>query len=198
MDRPDKAHSAKKRIEPRKRVGPKPVTKDRLGNIALFYLERYASSAANLRRVLLRRVDRSARLHGTDAAEGALWVDELVQRYIRSGLVNDKVYAEAVTSSLRRRGASTRMVKQKLAMKGVDADTVDGALDATGGADEASDLKAAFAYARRRRLGPFGPAAQRQDRRQRDMAALGRAGFGYGTARKVVDWKGDEEEGEPD
>lgn len=180
----------------KKRGGPKPVTKERLGNIALFYLERYASSAANLRRVLLRRVDRSARLHGTDAEEGARWVDDLVQRYVRSGLVNDKVYAEALTQSLRRRGASTRMVKQKLAMKGVDADTVDGALDATGGANEASDVKAAFAYAKRRRLGPFGPAAGRQDRRQRDMAALGRAGFGYGTARKVVDSQG--EPGEDD
>jgi len=191
MERPNR------RIEAKKRVGPKPVTKERLGNIALHYLERYASSAANLRRVLLRRVDRSARLHGTDAAEGAEWVDALVERYLRAGLINDKVYAEAVTQSLRRRGASTRMVKQKLAVKGVDAGTVDAALDATGGADDASDLKAAFAYAKRRRLGPFGPAATRQDRRQRDMAALGRAGFGYATARKVVEAKEKEAEDEP-
>lgn len=189
MERPNKTHSGKPPNDAKRRTGPKPVTKERLGNIALFYLERYASSAANLRRVLMRRVDRSARLHGTDREQGAGWVDALIERYVRSGLVNDKVYAEAVTSSLRRRGASTRMVKQKLAMKGVDADTVDDALEATGGADDATDLKAAFAYAKRRRLGPFGPAAARQDRRQRDMAALGRAGFSYSTARKVVESK---------
>lgn len=176
----------------KKRVGPKPVTKDRLANIALHYIERFASSAANLRRVLMRRVDRSARLHGTNAAEGARWVDALIERYLRSGLLNDRVYAEAVTQSLRRRGASTRMVKQKLATKGVDAGTVDAALDAAGGSGDESDLKAAFAYARRRRLGPFAPAATRKDRRQRDMAALGRAGFSYATARKVVDAKEDE------
>lgn len=176
-----------------KRVGPKPVTKERLERIALHYLERFASSVENLRRVLMRRVDRAARFHETDREQAARWVDALVDRYHRAGLVNDKVYAEALTTSLRRRGASTRMVKQKLAAKGVDSDAVDEALEATGGAGDATDLKAAFAFAKRRRLGPFGPAATRQDRRQRDMAALGRAGFSYGTARKVVESKGEEE-----
>ena len=141
----------------------------------------------------MRRVDRSARQHGTDAKEGAGWVDALVERYRRAGLVNDKVYAEAVTQTLRRRGTSTRMVKQKLAMKGVGSDAIDDALEAAGGAGDATDLKAAFAYAKRRRLGPFAPAAARQDRRQRDMAALGRAGFSYTTARKVVEAESEEE-----
>jgi regulatory protein len=174
---------------------PKPATRERLERAALAYLERFASSAENLRRVLMRRVDRSARLHGTDRAEGAGWVDALVERYARAGLIDDRTYAEAVTRSLRRRGGSARMVKMKLAAKGVDADTVMAALDATGGADDASDLEAAFAYARRRRIGPFGPAAARKDRRMRDLAALARAGFSFGTARKVVDAK--EEVGKP-
>jgi regulatory protein len=86
------------------------------------------------------------------------------------------------------------MVKMKLAAKGVDADTVAAALDATGGADDRSDLEAAVAYARRRRLGPFGPAAARKDRRMRDLAALARAGFSFNTARKVVDAKEGESE----
>lgn len=183
---------AKKQVD-RKRVGPKPITKERLGNIALHYLERFASSVENLRRVLMRRVDRAARFHDTDREEAARWVDALVERYQRAGLVNDKVYAEALTNSLRRRGASTRMVKQKLAAKGVDSDAVDDALEATGGTGDATDLKAAFAYAKRRRLGPYGPAAKRQDRRQRDMAALGRAGFSYATARKVVEARDEDE-----
>lgn len=187
MERMEKKQGAQRR------VGPKPITQERLGNIALHYLERFASSVENLRRVLMRRVDRAARFHDTDLEQAARWVDALVERYQRAGLVNDKLYAEALTNSLRRRGASTRMVKQKLAAKGVDRDTVDDALEATGGTDDATDLKAAFAFAKRRRLGPFGAAATRQDRRQRDMAALGRAGFSYATARKVVETKGEDE-----
>ena len=51
-----------------------------------------------------------------------------------------------------------------------------------------AEIEAALRYARRRRLGPY-----RVDReiatenRQRDLASLGRAGFSYDTARRVVD-----------
>jgi regulatory protein len=170
-----------------RRKAPKPATRERLEHAALAYLERYASSAENLRRVLMRRVDRSARFCGTDRAEGAGWVDALVERYRRSGLIDDRTYAEAATRSLRRRGGSARMVRMKLAAKGVAPDTVEAALEAAGEGDAESELKAAQAYARRRRLGPFGPAAGREERRLRDLAALARAGFSYDIARKVVD-----------
>lgn len=43
-----------------------------------------------------------------------------------------------------------------------------------------------MALARRRRLGPFRRTG-REEHREKDMAALGRAGFGYQIARKVVD-----------
>ena len=49
------------------------------------------------------------------------------------------------------------------------------------------ELAAAATYARRRRLGPWGPAAMRAERQAKDLAALGRAGFGYAAARKVVE-----------
>ena len=38
----------------------------------------------------------------------------------------------------------------------------------------------------RRRLGPFRAAPERQERRERDLAALARAGFGYDVARRVI------------
>ncbi|HEY9537533.1 MAG TPA: hypothetical protein VIS03_08050, partial [Kiloniellaceae bacterium] len=52
------------------------------------------------------------------------------------------------------------------------------------------ELRAALRYARRRRLGPFrlesGP-DDRAERRERDLAALGRRGFDYETARRIID-----------
>ncbi len=181
----------------RARTGPKPVTPELLEKAALHYLERYASSAENLRRVLMRRADRGARVHGQDRAQSAAWVDALVERYVRSGLVDDKRYAEAAAASLRRRGASSRRIRQKLAQKGVDADIADAALKESGGAGDAADLAAAVKLARKRRLGPFGDPKQRRDRRLKDMAALARAGFSYAIARRVVD-AGDEGELEED
>ena len=54
---------------------PRKVTLKSLENAALFYLQRYATSTENLRRVLMRRVDRSARAHSTDREEGSCFVD---------------------------------------------------------------------------------------------------------------------------
>jgi regulatory protein len=49
------------------------------------------------------------------------------------------------------------------------------------------DLAAAVALVRRRRLGCFRTKAERSVRRERDMAVLARAGFGYDVARKVIE-----------
>ncbi|QQP88639.1 RecX family transcriptional regulator [Skermanella sp. TT6] len=165
----------------------KPVTAQYLENAALYYLQRFASSSANLRRVLMGKVERSARAHGTDRAEGAALVEALIERYQRSGLLDDKAYAEAKAASLHRRGTSTRAIREKLSLKGVGGDEIAAALESV---DEETpgdtELAAAVALARRRRLGPFRRTG-REEHREKDMAALGRAGFGYQIARKVVD-----------
>ncbi|WP_029008576.1 regulatory protein RecX [Azospirillum halopraeferens] len=173
---------------PPARREPRRVTPQYLENAALHYLERFASSAENLRRVLMRKVDRSVRAHGTDREEAAGWVDALVARYRTAGLLNDTAYADLRAGSLHRRGASTRAIREKLAAKGVGRAEVDAALERLDADTEGDpDLAAAAAFARRRRLGPFRPAEARADHRDRDLAALGRAGFDYATARRVVD-----------
>ncbi len=176
---------------------PPPISAERLERAALRYLERFAASAASLRRVLLGRVERSAQLHGTDRAQGAALVEALISRYLDSGLLNDAVYAEAKANSLRRRGASARAIRGHLAIRGVEADTAQEALDRTdqdAGATttDSADAAAALALARRRRLGPFRPMDQRATHRTRDLASLGRAGFAYETARRIIDGDGED------
>lgn len=171
----------------RRRRGPLKASPEALERAALGYLERYASSAAHLRRLLMAKVARSARWHATDPQAGARTVDDIVARFLRSGLLDDAAYAEARARSLHRAGASARAVRAKLRAKGVDEETIARALTAL--ADEAAqpELAAALAYARRRRLGPYRPNAERARHRERDLAALGRQGFAYELARRVVD-----------
>lgn len=180
---------------PPPRKPSRPLTPQRLENIALHYLERFAASADSLRRVLLRRVDRSAHEHGTDREEGAQWVAALLARYQASGLLNDAAYAEAQTASLHRRGGSTRLIRQKLAAKGVNEDDIARALTERLEVSSGDpDLEAALALCRRRRLGPHRPDATREAMRDKDLASLGRAGFSYETARRAVDWREQEDE----
>ncbi|HEY9080668.1 regulatory protein RecX [Magnetovibrio sp.] len=179
--RKDSSSSSKSHI-------PRKITPERLANIALHYLERYASSAANLKRVLERRVFKASLFHDdldVDAARG--WIDALIQRYLDAGLLNDLNYAETRARSLMARGTAARVIRIKLMEKGVDGETIDRALEALVDEHPEPELAAAIKLARRRRLGPYGDPATRADKKDRDLAAMARAGFSYDMARRVID-----------
>lgn len=165
---------------------PKRITESYLKNVALWYLERYASSAANLRNVLMRRVRDSSAYHGTDPADGAAMVEELIRRYAEAGILNDRLFAETRARSLAARGSSAKMIRRKLMEKGVAAGDIDGALEVVR-EEGGSELDAACRYARRRRIGPFRSAEKRAETRDRDLAALARQGFSFDIAAKVID-----------
>jgi len=94
----------------RGRRAGRPVTSEDLESLALDYLARFASSAANLRRVLRDKVERSARLHGTNREAGLAAIDRLVERLAAAGDVDDRRFAEGRAASLFRRGASRRAI----------------------------------------------------------------------------------------
>src|SRR5437773_8849005 len=145
---------------------------------ALFYLERYASSAENLRRVLQRRVRRRL---GSDGEAGAL-IDALVARYRATGLLDDAAYADGRAKSGLARGRSLRRITAGLAAKGIGAADAAAAVAALGDGGNA-ELAAACAFARRRHLGPF----RRVDAdRRRELAAFALAGFDRRTAEAVL------------
>src|SRR5690349_13890621 len=123
MDEPKEAPRGKP-PGPRKKQ-PRKVSPRYLENAALHYLKRYTATVSQLKRVLLRRVDRSLRFHGGERAEALGWVNELVEKLIRNGLINDQAYAESKAHSLRASGRSTRVIAQKLRLKGVAADVVE-------------------------------------------------------------------------
>jgi regulatory protein len=166
---------------------PKKATKKHLENVALWYLQRFAASADSLRKVLMRRVEKSARAHGTDRDEGSAFIEEIIARFRSSGLLDDRLYAEGRALSLHRRGISLHGIRARLAAKGVGADDIDSALAMLRDEAEEPDLAAAIAYARRRRIGPYRTRGDREELRERDLAALARQGFDYDTARRVID-----------
>jgi regulatory protein len=163
------------------------ATPESLRKAALAYLGQRMTTVAHLRRLLLRRVARAAEAGGGDPQAGAATVEALLSRLSALGLLDDAVYATARARGLLRRGASERRIRRELALKGVARAVIDQAIEAL--ADEVAEpeLAAALRYARRRKLGPYRACAQRADARARDLAILGRQGFDYPTARRVVD-----------
>jgi regulatory protein len=171
---------------------PKPISAIWLERAALHYLERYSASTEMLRRTLARRVEKRARLRGEDPAAFVEMIAATVARAVSAGLVDDARFTETRVATLRRRGTSSRGVSAKLAAKGVPRDVVEAAMQAERdalpeGEAQAIEDQAAWAYAKRRRLGPYRRPDLRAAHRDRDLAALARAGFSYDLARRVVD-----------
>jgi len=179
----ERPEDRKPRREPRP---PRKVTPGYLENAALYYLQRYAATESQLRRVMMRRVDRSVKAHGTDRAEAVAWLALLVEKLRRGGLLDDSAYASMKARSLRSSGRSGRMISQKLLMKGVPADLVKSKVQEV--TSEVSEEEAARIWARKKRLGCFRPEERRREEdRRRDLGAMARAGFSFAVAKRVLE-----------
>lgn len=164
---------------------PRRVSERMLENVAQHYLQRFAASVESLRRVLLRRVERSVRVHQTDRGEGEAMAEAVVGRCVAAGLVDDRAFAAARGARLHRQGKPARAIAAHLRGKGIASDLIEATL--AGLADEdGGDWAAAIAFARRRRLGPFRAKAATGEARERDLVAFARAGFSYAIARRVL------------
>jgi regulatory protein len=170
----------------KKRI-PRKISESYLRNAALYYLQRFSSSSENLRQVLIRKVRKASLHHDTDEAVALVWIDDVVARFLESGLLDDLAYAESKVRALRDRGNSSRLITSKLVAKGVSQAIIQDALHAISERDGNAETEAAMRFARRRRLGPFGASDKREDKRDKSLAAMARAGFSYDLAQRIVD-----------
>ncbi len=134
----------------------------------------------------MRKVTLSAKEHGTIPQEGAEIIEGLISKFRDLNFLNDARYAEGRSGSLHRKGMSLRAIRQDLSLKGVPEDLVNTAIDLIREESSNPDLEAAISYARRRRLGPYRTDDKREERRDKDLAALGRKGFSFAIAERVI------------
>ncbi|SLJ86414.1 regulatory protein RecX [Novosphingobium mathurense] len=160
-----------------KRRNPQPLTKARLEELALAYVARFATTQAKLRSYLQRKL----RERGW-ADDGAPELDDLVARYAQRGYVDDASWARMKAGSLLRRGYGARRVGEVLQVAGVDHDIAGDFRP-----DELEQRRAALVLARRRRFGPFSVQVPDMAKREKQIAAMMRAGHRLDIARQIVD-----------
>ena len=140
---------------------------------------------------MMGKIHRSASHHGTDIEEAEKWLDALIEKFERLGYLDDAAFAQMRARGLHGRGTPLVGIRFKLKQQGVGDEDIEAALVHLEGENQTRDLDwdAAVKLARRRRLGPYrtdDPEA-RKERREKDMGALARAGFGYDIAQRIVD-----------
>ena len=156
----------------------KPLNGERLHELALFYVGKFATTRAKLSSYLNRKL----RERGWDG-ELPPEVEKLVERLAASGLVDDASYALSKSRSLSERGYGAGRVRQSLRAAGIAEEDGEAAHELA--AEEAAS--AALRFARRKRIGPFAQSTPDRAARERALAAMMRAGHGFEIARAVVD-----------
>ena len=164
---------------------------------ALNHLARYAATEAGLRKVLMRRIDRWARLQPDAEAASAvisdarLAVDRVVKRLTEAGAVSDSVFAENRARGLVRAGQSQRSVQVRLVSKGVAPELARSAAER----DPETELSAALVLVRKRRIGAY-RATEAADAamRMKELALLARAGFPRDIAERALNTDREEAE----
>lgn len=160
-----------------------------LHEAALTYLARYPTTRARLERVLLRRIARWQRAATGEpeaiaaiVAHARTEAHTVVERLAAAGAVDDAAFAAARARRLARGGKSRRAIAAHLLARGIEEET----LAATLPADPSAELLAALAFVKRRRFGPFRPVPPDTETMERELAALGRAGFPARLARQAL------------
>ncbi|HEY5955540.1 MAG TPA: regulatory protein RecX [Polyangiaceae bacterium] len=164
---------------------PKSLNRADVEERALSYLNRFDASAARLTRVLEQFVRRRAKELELDVAPFLDVVNETVERYQRSGLLDDRRFSEAMARNLAQRGASRQAIKAKLSSRGIASNVID---EVVGGLAQevGSELDVAKSVVKKRKLGQMRPSEERRAHYRRDLGILARAGFDLDTAKLAL------------
>lgn len=147
-----------------------------LEKLALRYVERFATTRAKL----MAYLDRKIRERGWEgkAADTAALADHMVAL----GYVDDRAFGEARAAAMARRGLGARRISGAFYVAGIGA--ADAAALAPAIAERAED--AALSFARRRKFGPYAQGVVDRAGRQRQFAAMLRAGHDMELARRIL------------
>lgn len=154
-----------------------PLDQPALEELALAYVGRFATTRARLAAYLARKV----RERGWAMAQGPD-LAALAERHAAAGLVDDAAFAMSRARALGCRGFGRSRVRQQLRVAGVAE--ADGAEALDYAARNAVD--SALRFAERRRIGPFATARADPRLRQRQVAAMVRAGHPLGLALAIL------------
>jgi len=163
---------------PRKaRRPPTPLDQQALEQLALGYVGRFATTRAKLGAYLARKL-RERGWSGAGEPDPAA----IAGRLATIGYIDDRSYALAKARALSARGYGERRLADALRAAGVAGeDQEDARLHG-----EEQAVEAALRFAERRRIGPYAAAAADPPAREKALAAMVRAGHGFGIAKAIV------------
>jgi len=154
-----------------------PLNEEKLSELALRYVGRFATTRAKLQAYLRRKV----RERGWEGGRPPDF-EAIAQRFAERGFVDDAGYALAKSRALTGRGYGKRRVVQALRVAGIEEEDGEAARELA----DAEAVSAALRFAEKRRLGPFAERENHPQEREKALAAMLRAGHGFDLSRAIL------------
>jgi len=178
----------------------KPLDQNKLQELALRYVGRYATTRHKLKVYLFQKLrergwssDQPDSLERAESAEPSMSaekvVEDLVERFADLGYIDDALFAKNRAAALTNRGYGKRRVSQALYQAGIAEGDDRQALDLS----DVRQWDAARTYARKKSIGPFAAEPADQDKCRKQLQAFIRAGHGFDIASRFVFAKPGEE-----
>ncbi|MGU3390257.1 regulatory protein RecX [Sphingomonas sp. M1A8_2b] len=169
----------------RERPAPKPLDSTALEHLALRYVERFATTRGRLTDYLNRKIrERGWAGETGGGADNGAAADPvaLAQRMADLGYVDDRAFAEQRAAAMQQRGLGARRVAGAFREAGID----DGDAESVAPAIADRAVESALAFARRKRIGPYGSGDSDRKQHEKQLAAMLRAGHRFDLARRIV------------
>lgn len=171
-------------VKAKKRSTPRPLNASQLEALAMRQSGRFLMSPRGLAAYLQRKIAQ----YGWDDDEHALdlAIETIVSRLEKLGIVSELGLAQAIIANDARRSLGAMRTRQKLKFKGVTDEVLSQTLAETAH----SPTSLAFAFAERKKLGPFRPGVPSQNETKnhehKDIAAMVRAGHALSLAMRII------------
>lgn len=160
---------------------PKKITETYLSNSGKYYLERFAASTEQFRRVMTRKINKSCKAHPDQMPETCFEaLEKIIVKFQDLGFLNDPGYASGLTNSLRNKGWPRGRIAMRLKEKGIAPGLIEELL---ADPEPDDDFQKALIWIKRKKLGAF---ATKERPFEKDLAALARAGFDYHAANRAL------------
>ena len=154
-----------------------PLDEEKLSELAVHYVGRFATSRAKLVTYLNRKLRERGWAGPRPADPGAV-----AERLAGLGYIDDAAYAAAKARALGSRGYGARRVASVLYAAGIEEEDRSGAMAAA----EEGKVAAALRFAQRKRIGPYALVAVDPAVREKGIASMIRAGHSFALARAIV------------
>jgi regulatory protein len=148
-----------------------------LERLALRYVERYATTRGRLTQYLTRKIRERGWAEEAGADPAAL-----AGKLAGLGYIDDRAFAESRAAAMGRRGLGARRIAHALSYAGIEAEDAEAAAPLI----EADITASALAFARRKRIGPFAREAPDSRGREKQVAAMVRAGHAPSLAWRIA------------